>query len=154
MGTVESPVSLATPVALTQMEGDIAASRRLEHAVMELEDAVYAVLDSSKGHSFHDVDFLYWDRTLKNVATPISMALSEYKGPRRFHYHYRHDPDENARMVPVLESPLLMLVRVCRDALIRCNDMVGIDEKRTARLKSKLELSLRLVLSSYNATVS
>lgn len=153
MGTMQPPVSLENPAAFAQLEEDIVVTRRFEQAVLELEDAVYAVLDSSKGHSFHDVDFLYWDRTLKNIATPISMALSEYKGPRRFHYHYRHDPKESARMVPVMESPLLMLVRVCRDALIRCNEMVGIDEKRISRLKSRLELSLRLVLSSYNATV-
>jgi hypothetical protein len=152
MGTTQPPVSFDMHPALVRLDSDIDITRKLEHAVMELEDAVYAVLESNKGHSFHDVDFLYWDRTLKNIATPISLALSEYKGPRRFHYHYRHDPNEHNRMMPVFESPLLMLVRVCRDAMMRCNEMVGVSEKRISRLKSRLELALKLVISSYNSS--
>ena len=152
MGITEPHYGAQTAVLPEHFHADVMTTRKLEHAILELEDAVYATLDSSKGHAFHDVDFLYWERTLKNIATPISLALSEYKGPRRFHHHYRHDPQEDSHLLPVYESPLLMLVRVARDALTRCNETAGVPDPHVARLKSRLEHALRLVLSSYNAT--
>lgn len=129
---------------------DIDHTKRLEQATLDLEDAVFSVLDAHKGYAFHDVDFLYWDRKLKNVATPISLALSECKGPRQFHFHYRHDPKDTDKMIPVLESPLHTLAKVCRDALIRCNEMVGMIDRSVIVNKIRLEQALRGFISKYN----
>ena len=132
---------------------DVDVSRKLEQALLDLEDAVLTVLDAHKGHAFHDVDFLYWDRKLKNIATPISLALSECKGPRTFHYHYKHDKDDAELMIPVMESPIVTLLKVCRNALIRCNDMVGSVDNAVTVNKIRLEQSVRAFINCYNSAV-
>lgn len=129
---------------------DAEQTRRLEQAVMELEDAVYHVLDMNKGHSFHDVDFLYWNRRLKNIATQVSMALNECRGPRRFHQHYRHDPKHYETLYPVSgPAPLNTLARVCREALTECVEMIGVYEPTIRAGRERLELALRAFLKRY-----
>lgn len=132
---------------------DLNIARKLEQALLDLEDAVLTVLDAHKGHAFHDVDFLYWDRKLKNIATPISLALSECKGPRVFHHHYRHNPNCEQEMIPVMESPIMTLLKVCRNSLIRCNDMVGSVDKAVTINKIRLEQSIRNFINCYNSSV-
>lgn len=132
---------------------DIDVTRKLEQTLLDLEDAVITVLESHKGPEFHDVDFLYWDRKLKNIATPISLALSECKGPRVFHYHYRHDPEHSEELIPVMESPITTLLKVGRNALIRCNDMVGNVDKSVMVNKIRLEQSIRSFINCYNSAV-
>jgi hypothetical protein len=132
---------------------DLDATRKFEQALMDLEDAVHTVLDAHKGHAFHDVDFLYWDRKLKNIATPISLALSECKGPRQFHYHYRHNPNDDEQMIPVMESPVGTLLKVCRNALIRCTEMVGLVDRSVVVNKIRLEQSIRAFINRYNASL-
>lgn len=154
MGTMsyaDGGVAASTPNVL--LEEDIGVTRKLEQSLLDLEDAVMTVLDAHKGHAFHDVDFLYWDRKLKNVATPISLALSECRGPRNFHYHYRHDPADDEKMIPVMESPVATLLKVCRNALIRCSDMVGVVDKSVVINKIRLEQSMRGFINSYNLSV-
>jgi len=125
------------------------SSRRLEQAALDLEDAVFQVMNTDKGHIFHDVDFLYWNRKLSNIATPISLALAEYRGPKRFHYHFRHDPDDYATLYPVAGPlPLETLARVCREALTNCVEMVGIQDVVVRRERDRLESSLRAFLSA------
>ena len=152
MGTIRyegGELMTPPPTAL----GDLDVSRKLEQALLDLEDAVLTVLDAHKGHAFHDVDFLYWDRKLKNIATPISLALSECKGPRTFHYHYKHDPEHEETMIPVMESPITTLLKVCRNSLIRCNDMVGAVDKAVTINKIRLEQSIRSFINCYNSVV-
>lgn len=136
---------------LSSME-DLNVTRKLEQSLLDLEDAVLTVLDAHKGHAFHDVDFLYWDRKLKNIATPISLALSECKGPRVFHYHYRHDREDAEKMIPVMESPIITLLKVCRNSLIRCNDIVGSVDKAVTINKIRLEQSIRSFINCYNSS--
>lgn len=132
---------------------DLETTRKFEQSLLDLEDAVITVLEAHKGHAFHDVDFLYWDRKLKNIATPISLALSECKGPRQFHYHYRHDPQDEERLIPVMESPISNLLKVCRNALIRCTEMVGLVDRSVVINKIRLEQSIRSFINRYNAAV-
>ncbi len=132
---------------------DLDTTRKFEQALLDLEDAVHTVLEAHKGHAFHDVDFLYWDRKLKNIATPISLALSECKGPRQFHYHYRHNPNDNEHMIPVMESPINTLLKVCRNALIRCTEMVGLVDRSVVVNKIRLEQSMRAFINCYNASL-
>lgn len=126
---------------------DVELTRKLEQAVMELEDAVFQVLSADKGHQFHDVDFLYWHRRLNSVATQISLALSECRGPRRFHYHYRHDPQDYDTLYPVSgPGPLETLMRVAREALTHCAEMVGVQDEKALFTRNRLEQALRLFL--------
>ena len=90
-----------------------------------------------------DVDYLYVERQLKNIAASISLALAEYRGPQRFHNHFRHDPHDYETLHPVYEPPLPTLVRVCEESLARCNTMVGIRERPLVRLRNNLEHCLR-----------
>lgn len=146
----------ATDTSVSPMSGgveDVDFTRKLEAALIDLEDAVITVLDAHKGHAFHDVDYLYWDRKLKSIATPISLALSECKGPRSFHYHHKHNPENGNEVISVMESPVTMLLKVCRNALIRCNDMVGVVDKNVIINKIRLEQSIRAFINCYNEAV-
>jgi hypothetical protein len=139
---------------IAQDEVDISQTRKLEQVIMELEDAVFDVLHATKGHAFHDVDFLYWNRRLKNIATPISMALAEYRGPRRFHEHYRHDPDNYDTLQPVAgPSPMMTLMRVCREALTDCADTTGLQDAENRNCRDQLEHALRQVLHRITAAI-
>jgi hypothetical protein len=128
---------------------DATQSRRLEKSVMDLEDAVFHVLNADKGSNFHDVDFLFWSRKLKNTAAQISMALNEYRGPRKSHYHFRHDPKNHDSLYPVPGPTALdTLARVCREALTQCIEMVGIQDSQVLFARSRLEHALRSFLAS------
>ena len=152
MGTTTPHTQDTTISPLSGTLDDLSVTRKLEQSILDLEDAVLTVLDAHKGHAFHDVDFLYWDRKLKNIATPISLALSECKGPRMFHYHYRHDRDDAEKMIPVMESPVITLLKVCRNSLIRCNDMVGSVDQTVIVNKIRLEQSIRAFINCYNSS--
>lgn len=131
---------------------DSEAARRLEQAVAALEDTVFYVLNADKGHAFHDVDFLYWNRKLKNVAMQISMALNERSGPRKFHHHYRHDPKDFDTLYPVAgPAPMDTLARVAREGLSECVEMVGLQDDHVKRHRDRLEQSLRTFLQRYQA---
>jgi hypothetical protein len=146
------PTSVRTKVQKKQLafapaHEDVQQTKRLEQAVLDLEDAVFQVLNADKGHNFHDVDFLYWNRRLKSIATQISLALSEYRGPRRFHYHYRHDPKDFDTLYPVAgPAPLDTICRVCREGITSCAEMVGIQDEQGLHTRNKLEQALRLFL--------
>ncbi len=131
---------------------DALQARRLEQAALELEECIIEVLDTNRGPVFRDVDFLYFDRQLKNIAASVSLALAEYRGPQRFHNHFRHDAEDYDVLHPVYEPPLPMLVRACREALVRCNEVVGLREQALVRLRNNLEHCLRSFLQHYNAS--
>lgn len=123
---------------------DVADTRRLEQAVLDLEDAVLDVLEHDRGNQFHDVDYLFWSRKLKSIATQISMALSEMRGPRHFHHHYKHDPENYEQLVPVAgPAPVDTLARVCREALAQCVDIVGTQNKDILLQRQRLEVAIR-----------
>lgn len=127
---------------------DVEYTRKLEQAALELEDAVFHVLNADRDGGFHDVDFLYWHRRLHNIATQISLALAEHRGPRRFHYHYRHDPQNHDALYPVAgPAPLETLARVCREALAQCIDMVGVPDDHILFARNRLEQAIRNFLS-------
>lgn len=124
----------------------------LQKSICVLEDTVQKILYGDASERFHDVDFLYWMRKLKNIATPISLALAEYGGPRVFHQHYKHDPKDYNHMLPVAgPDPLTTLAHVCRQALAESTDIVGVDDNEIKLLRDELEYSLRLFLNRYAA---
>src|SRR5205085_662405 len=89
--------------------------REFEQALLSLENACMRILESHYANGRQDTERLYWQQRFKNIVTPVSLALAECKGPRRFHYHYRHRADDASVLHPVLEpSPLDTLAQVCR----------------------------------------
>jgi hypothetical protein len=125
-------------------------SRNLEQSLLALESACMLILDSQFTHGREDEDGMLWQRKFKNIVTPISIALREYKGPRRFHFHYKHRKDDEEVLTPVFEDPLENLVRACKTALTHCeNDLVGISDDEIADNRDMLETALRGMLSRY-----
>jgi hypothetical protein len=122
------------------------AERGFELAVLGLEDICHEIRDGQFTHGKEDTDRLYWQQKLKNIATPLSIALAEYKGPRVFHQHYIHD--ENGAEIPVMESARDNLIRSCEKALIQCNDMIGIKGSKLIEERGLLVKAVHNVLAS------
>lgn len=125
--------------------------RGFESSLLALENACFRILENRFAEEKQDLDLLYWQQRLKNIATPVSLALAEYRGPRRFHYHYRHRKDDESILHPVMEpSPVEMLAQVCQDALRHCrSDLVGILDARLLRSKRIFESALQTFLVRY-----
>lgn len=120
-----------------------------EQSLLSLESVCLRILESRFAKARDDIDGLTWQQRFKNIATPISLALRECKGPRRFHHHYRHRKDNDAVLHPVMEDPVDTLAQVCEQALEACqNDLVGIDDNFIAARRS-LEHALQLFLLRY-----
>src|SRR5947207_1525821 len=64
--------------------------REFESAILALENTCVSILDSQFTETSGDSESLYWQQIFINIANPVSLALMESKGPRHFHYHYRH----------------------------------------------------------------
>lgn len=121
----------------------------LEQALMSLEGVCVRILDARFGGG--DIDRLTWQQRFKNIVTPVSLALVEYKGPRRFHYHYRHREDDDSILHPVLEpAPIDLLAQVCAHALSECQGkLVGIRDGDIVKYERLLETALSTFLSRY-----
>lgn len=152
MGSLRTKAPKKQPAFASSLK-DTSQTRSLEKAILELEDAVFHVLDTDKTTGFQDVDFLYWNRKLKNIATLLSLALSEHRGPRRFHYHFRHLSKNYETLVPVAgPSPLVTLARVCRESLTYCSEMVGVQDKTVLSNRELLEGAIRAFLKVNNSS--
>ncbi len=122
----------------------------VEQAMLALESACMHILDSHFTHGREDEDGIMWQRRFKNIVTPISLSLREYKGPRRFHYHYKHSEKDDAVLEPVMEDPLDTLAQVCQSALAECTStLVGIGDPEIATNRDMLEQGLRKFLTRY-----
>lgn len=127
-----------------------AENRRLETALLSLENACLRALDSRVA-ARDDIELLTAQQRLKNTASLVSLALNECKGPRRFHYHYRHREDDASVLHPVMENPLDRLAQVCRDALRQCQcDLVGISDNALSRARNMFEAALAGFITRYN----
>ncbi len=84
----------ATAPAKRNKKQQSSSNVQFERALMELEDVCLDIKDGQFTHGKEDIDRLYWQQKLKNLAMPISLALAEVKGPRVFHQHYKHDEDD------------------------------------------------------------
>lgn len=138
-------------IAVTEKPALPVADRAFEQSLMTLENACLRVLDSRFASRSRDTDAICRYHRLKNIATPVSLALVEYKGPRRFHYHYRHRADDNAVLRPVLEpTPVDMLAMVCKDALRQSQrEFGGTEDATLSRGRTLLENALLGFLDHY-----
>lgn len=148
------PVSRKKPPAKQPTPQDAAGAetflRNLDHAVLDLEDAVFCALDINKERMIGDSEERYWDRQLKSIATPVSLALAEYRGPRRMHLEYSKDTPHHLVTLPISgEAPLSLLARVCFDSLKRCQQMDGVHDALVNSTKDELEHALRMFLYHY-----
>lgn len=139
----QSSLSVSTAPAISDQE--------LEHSLLPLENACVRILESRFGNGRQDTDRLYWQQRFKNIVTPVWLALAECKGPRRFHYHYRHRPEDETILHPVLEpSPIATLAQVCKDALDQCQtQLVGIEDDVIIETRNLLESALGNFLQRY-----
>ena len=129
---------------------DVQESKALEQVMLSLENICVRILDSSFTSHKQDVDGLYWQRKFHNIVTPVSLALAECKGPRRFHFHYKHKAGDDSVLQPVMENPLQVLAGSCREALRHCQtELVGIDNERIVKMRNRLESGLHDFLSQY-----
>ena len=127
---------------------DIETSKEFEQSLLMLEDLCLEIKEGQFTHGKADEDRIFWQLKLKNIVTPLSLALNEYKGPRTFHHHYRHSEHDANVMEPVLESPLGMLLKVCDKALHCLEDTVGMKGSLLLEKRNGLERALRKVLAS------
>ena len=124
--------------------------RNMESAILSLENACLTVLDAPFAEDYQNTESQFWRHIFMNIATPVSLALMESKGPRHFHYHYRHRPEDASILHPVLENPVDMLAQVCKDALKQCQkQLVGIQDNATAKRARILELALQNFIASH-----
>ena len=124
--------------------------REFEQSLSSLENACVSVLEMPVARGRKDTQRLYWQQRFINITNPVSLALMEYKGPRHFHYHYRHRAHDESILHPVLENPIDMLAQVCKDALNQCrNELVGLDDSDMIEQRYSLEGSLSEFLHCY-----
>lgn len=119
-----------------------------ERALMALEDICLDIKDGQFTHGKEDIDRLYWQQKLKNIAVPVSLALAEYKGPRVFHHHYKHAGENSETLTPVLESSRDNLVKVCKRAVAMCEDLNGMKGSKLLDEKLRLCRALKGLLAA------
>ncbi len=98
-----------------------------------------------------DPERLYWQQRFSNIVTKVSLALSEVRGPRSFHQHYRHDTDDKTVLLKVLEDPIEMLAHACEFAIKESNEKLSsIHDDDLISVKRILEKALNNFLIECN----
>lgn len=126
-----------------------AEAASFEQALMALEDIILDIRDGQFTHGKEDIERLYWQQKLKNIAMPVSLALAEYKGPRVFHHHYKHSEDNHEVLTPVLESARDNLFNACERALYECESLVGMKGSKLLEEKNLLCRALRQLIIAF-----
>ncbi len=126
----------------------ISTNTLLDESLLMLEDVCIRLLDM-RFSVRDDSERMYWQQRFKNIVTPISLALAEVNGTRRFHHHYRHDADDNTLMLPVLENPLEMLAHTCEHALEESTKKLsGVHDDDLIAAQRRLERALNNFLKN------
>jgi len=144
----ESMGNSTTAPAKRKKPSSTPANVSFERALMALEDICLDIKDGQFTHGKEDIDRLYWQQKLKNLAMPVSLALAEYKGPRVFHHHYKHKETDDAVLTPVLESSHDNLVKMCNRALHECENLNGMKGSKLLDERSRLCKALRQMLAA------
>ncbi len=118
----------------------------LNNALLDLEEVCARLLEKRFAVR-DDSERMYWQQRFKNIVTPVSLALAEIRGPRRFHHHYRHDENNDDVLLPVLENPLEILARACEHALYESGrKLSGIHDDDLMVAQRRLEKALNKFL--------
>ncbi len=130
---------------------EVAANNSLDESLLHLEDVCARLLEIRFAVR-DDSERMYWQQRFKNIVTPVSLALAEIKGPRRFHHHYRHDANDDSKLLPVLENPIDMLAHTCEYALQESNKKLsGIHDNDLIAAQMQLERVLNNFLLNYRS---
>jgi hypothetical protein len=133
----------------SSVDTEMAESKALEQSLLALEDCCMRILEASENAAGQDMESRTWHQRFENMVSPISLALAECKGPRKFHYHYRRRDDDETILHPVMENALDTLERVCKEALHHCqDDMPGMHESDINRLKQELERCIHAFIAA------
>jgi hypothetical protein len=131
-----------------QLSPTISTNTSLDEALLVLEEVCMNLLETRFAIR-DDSERMYWQQRFKNIVTPVSLALAEVSGGRRFHHHYRHDENDDAVMLPVLEDPMEMLAHTCEHALKESNTKLsGIHDDDLIAAQRRLERSLNNFLKN------
>jgi hypothetical protein len=124
------------------------SDREFEQALLMLENVCLKILEGTQTVKRSDTEGRYWQQRFENLVTPVSLALAECKGPRRFHYHYHRREDGETVLQPVLEpTPIDMLAMVCRGTLKHSQeDLVGMQNEEMTENRFMLEEALQSFL--------
>lgn len=145
--------SIGTKTRKKQQASPVPAvsDREFERSLIALEDACQRVLEASFSDGRFDTERLTWQLYFKNIAMPVSLALAECKGPRRFHYHYRHKKEDESVLTPVFEpSPIDMLAQVCETALRQSHArLTNLQDADMLAYRRMLERALRGFLANH-----
>ncbi len=132
-----------------QPASSLYVSPSLNEALLDLEEVCARMLEKRFAIR-DDSERMYWQQRFKNIVTPVSLALAEIRGPRRFHHHYRHDTDNDDVLLPVLENPLEILARACEHALDESDRRLsGIHDEDLIVAQRRLEKVLNNFLNSF-----
>lgn len=143
---------MSTSVVTKPIKKPSPIGHELEQALMSLESVCLTIREGDFTHGREDEDRHYWQQRLKNITTPVSLALAECKGPRHFHNYYKHRDDDNAALEPTAgPAPIVMLAWTCEKALHACEDLVGAKGGLILENKQMLERALRRFLAVYKA---
>ncbi|MFO0389073.1 MAG: hypothetical protein ACK502_05055 [Alphaproteobacteria bacterium] len=92
-----------------------------EQALIDLETVCARILDMQLADAHDYGERLQIQQHFKNIVTPVSLALSECKGPRHFHNHYKHSENVDDLLEPAANPPALdVLAETCADAMRQC----------------------------------
>lgn len=127
-------------------QGASSIDNSLNSALLDLEEVCARLLEKRFAVR-DDSERMYWQQRFKNIVTPVSLALAEIRGPRRFHHHYRHDENNEDVLLPVLENPLEILARACEHALCESGKKLsGIHDSDMMAAQRRLEKALNKFL--------
>lgn len=127
------------------------AQTLFEQPLMQLEAICARILETRFADAHEYSERLQIQQHFKNIVTQVSLALAECKGPRRFHYHYRHSDDNDAPLEPADNPPALdILAEACTVALNQCKKkLIGLHDSDLIAYQQQLEHSLRNFLLRY-----
>lgn len=131
---------------------DVERQKGLELAILKLETVCLMVLESEFAPPAEDETSRTARQRFLNVAAPVSLALRECKGgPRHFHQHYRHKPEDASILQPVLENPLDNLALACREAAKHCHEeLLGLRDPDLRQDRRAFQQAVNAFLAAYS----
>lgn len=129
------------------------ADKALEMAMLTLETICLMVLESDFSPTPEEEGALAARQRFINAVTPVSLALMECKGgPRHFHQHYRHKPEDETILQPILEDPVANLALACREASKHCHEeLLGLRDPDLRHARQAFQQAIQSFLSLHEA---
>lgn len=126
--------------------------KALSQVMATLENVCLMVLESEFSPPIEDQTATAARQRFINVAAPVSLALMECKGgPRHFHFHYRHKPEDESVLQPVFENPIDTLALACREAAKHCHEeLLGLRDQELRQARQAFQQAIQSFLGVYD----